>query len=44
VPSYYFEGTCGPPTNMTVSFWNRNDVEDEEITLVFNNGVGPGPR
>ncbi len=44
VPEYFFAGDCGPPRNMTISFWNRNDVEDEELTIVFNNGVGPGPK
>lgn len=44
VPEYFFEGKCPPPVNMTVSFWNRNYVEDEEVTLLFNNGVGPGPK
>ena len=44
VPEYYFAGQCEPAVNMTVSFWNRNYVDDEEVTLSFNGGVGPGPK
>ena len=44
VPEYYFAGECKPAVNMTVSFWNRNNVDDEEVTLSFNGGVGPGPK
>ena len=41
---YYFAGKCDPVKNMTLSLWNRNDFEKESITLLFNNGVGPGPN
>ncbi len=43
VDSYYYQGQCAPPKNMTIALWNRNDFEDETVTLTFNNGVGPGP-